>query len=149
MQIKEQEMYSLKRLHGGRLQTCHPLLNLRTARLHVSQIASSAGPGRVFMRTDNACCFTVECLQAEGGRVGGTEEGKGVAGWEVEKSKQNKLIKDASNPETPGVTSLAGYTDLENNNNRETEAETKRGARVREKGEEWESSGEAAAAVVA
>lgn len=129
--------YSLKRLHRGRLQTCHPQLNLWTARMHVSQIESSAVPGRVFMRTDNGCCFTVECLQAERGRERGRKrEGR-------ERKKQNKLIKDASNPKTPGVTSLAGYTDLENNKQRDGARDKKRsrgyGGR-RGVGERWRGS---------
>lgn len=71
------------------------------------------------------------------------EAGRGE-GEKKKKSKQNKLIKDASNPETPGATSLAGYTDSENNKHGDG-ARDKRESRGygerRGVGERWRGSG--------
>lgn len=67
---------------------------------------------------------------------GGRERGEGQ-----KKNKQNKLIKDASNPETPGVTCLAGYIDLENSKQRDGARDKKgsKGYRGRSErvGERW------------
>lgn len=71
-------------------------------------------------------------------------EGGGEVGKKKERSQQNKLIKDASNPETPGVTSLAGYSDSENNKHRDRARDEResRGYRGRRGvGERWRVGG--------
>lgn len=86
----------------------------------------------------------VSRLNASKRREGGKEGERKGSGWgRGEKSKQNKLIKDASKPETPGVTSLAGYTDSENKKHSDgarDKEESKGYGERRGVGERWRSS---------
>lgn len=56
----------------------------------------------------------------------------------TKKSKQNKVIKDTTNLETPASPFLPEHTDSENNKQREKD---KRLAGVTEKDKEWGSDG--------